>query len=165
MHSKPDEGPILIADDDPDSQRLLRRLLAKAEVANPVFTVSSAGEAIAFLRDCCATRRRRRYHKPVVTLLDINQPTTNGFDVLRWARSKPALRQMRVVMLSSSRSPEDRQRAMELGADAYLIKFPAMCAIEGVLREATFANAPFAPVASSPLVLRQSEESAAQSRL
>ncbi|HTG44685.1 MAG TPA: response regulator, partial [Verrucomicrobiae bacterium] len=44
----------------------------------------------------------------------------NGFDVLAWIRKQT--RQPKVVVLTSSPEPEDRARALDLHADAFMVK-------------------------------------------
>lgn len=55
-------------------------------------------------------------------LLDLNLPSISGFDLLRWMRQEPSLKELPVVIFSSSGRPEDRSQAKELGADDYLLK-------------------------------------------
>jgi DNA-binding NarL/FixJ family response regulator len=49
-------------------------------------------------------------------------PGRNGFEVLEWIRQQPALRRLRVFILSASSRPQDIERAYDLGASSYLVK-------------------------------------------
>jgi len=51
-------------------------------------------------------------------------PFVNGFDVLAWKRSQPSLKEIPVVVLTSSAEERDRQTATALGAKAYFTKPP-----------------------------------------
>ncbi len=62
---------------------------------------------------------------PKLVLLDIKMPIMDGFEVLRWIRSDEALRDVFVVMLSSSEQSVDLSAAHDAGADSYLVKYPA----------------------------------------
>jgi two-component system, chemotaxis family, response regulator Rcp1 len=59
---------------------------------------------------------------PRVLLLDLNLPKRSGADVLEQVRKSNRCRNVPVVVLTSSDSPEDRQRAASLGADRYFRK-------------------------------------------
>ncbi|GGR84861.1 response regulator [Deinococcus sedimenti] len=60
--------------------------------------------------------------QPDVVVLDINMPVMDGFEALRQIRTDPDLRQYPVVMLSSSRNPDDITTAYDLLAASYLVK-------------------------------------------
>jgi CheY-like chemotaxis protein len=60
--------------------------------------------------------------KPDLVLLDLNLPRRNGFQVLAEIKRNPLLRDIRVVVLSTSTCPHDRERATLLGAIDYLTK-------------------------------------------
>ena len=59
---------------------------------------------------------------PELVLLDINLPKIDGFGVLSEMRANPHLKSIPVIVLSSSRDPNDVRRAHELGANSYLHK-------------------------------------------
>jgi CheY-like chemotaxis protein len=55
-------------------------------------------------------------------LLDLKLPKKNGFDVLKWLREHPSLKNLVVVVLTTSREHADIKQAYALGANAYLVK-------------------------------------------
>ena len=116
---------ILVAEDDSNDLFLLRRLLDKAGVKNPVVSFSNGEEAIAFLQPTVNAEVGGAASPPCVIFLDIKMPRLDGFDVLRWIRKQRALKNVPVIMLSGSDEPRDLRRATELGASHYLIKHPA----------------------------------------
>jgi DNA-binding NarL/FixJ family response regulator len=61
-----------------------------------------------------------RKHRPDVTLMDLRLPGTNGVDVLIAIRGE--FSQARIIMLTTSDSEADIQRAMRAGASAYILK-------------------------------------------
>lgn len=59
---------------------------------------------------------------PSIVFLDINMPGVSGFDVLGFLKREPRLAKVPVIFVTSDDQPETSQRAMEAGADAYIIK-------------------------------------------
>ena len=60
---------------------------------------------------------------PALLLLDLNLPGTSGLDLLEWLRKQPEpLKELPVIILTSSRDTEDIDRAYELGATSYMAK-------------------------------------------
>ena len=127
---------ILIVENDPDELFLIKRLLRKASVGNPVSTVTNGEEAIEFLRRSCLAGGGTRAKKPGLVFLDIHMPRMDGYGVLRWVRRKRSFRHTKVIMLSSSTDPRDLARAKALGADAYFVKFPSAMLMAAAIREA-----------------------------
>jgi CheY-like chemotaxis protein len=70
---------------------------------------------------------------------DIKMPHRNGFEVLRWFRQQEKLAPIRFVMLSGSNETVDHERARELGADQYLVKFPPEKIFADLIRAADLA--------------------------
>jgi DNA-binding response OmpR family regulator len=60
--------------------------------------------------------------RPDLILLDVMMPKVSGFDVLDILRSTPETTNMRVIMLTALSQESDRERAMSLGVDDYLVK-------------------------------------------
>ena len=128
--------PVLVVDDDPDAIFLSRRALLKAGLKNPIVTVASGEEAVAYLRNCCLAAGSVRGRKPVALFLDVHMPRMDGFKVLRWVRKKKAFGRMKKFILTTSDSPADRAQALELGADGYLVKHPTPEAMAQAVRDA-----------------------------
>lgn len=60
--------------------------------------------------------------KPDLILLDVMMPKITGFDVLDIIRNTPETMNDRVMMLTALGQEKDKQRAVELGADDYMVK-------------------------------------------
>jgi CheY-like chemotaxis protein len=58
--------------------------------------------------------------RPDVVILDVSMPGVDGVEVCRQLKSSP--HPPRVVMLTARAQPEDEQRALDAGADAYIRK-------------------------------------------
>jgi DNA-binding NarL/FixJ family response regulator len=73
-------------------------------------------------------------HKPEVVLLDINLPEINGLEVL--AKLKADYPQMPVIVVSAQTTVRTLNRARELGADGYVVKYAAKSEVLQTLSEA-----------------------------
>src|SRR5438067_7420028 len=60
--------------------------------------------------------------KPDVVITDINMPLMDGLKLISHLRQDEANSKIPIVVISTESATEDRQRAMQLGATAYLIK-------------------------------------------
>ena len=106
---------ILLVDDSDDDIFLVREAFRESGVDHHIDAISDGEKALDFLRDSSNDR-------PDVVLLDINMPRFSGFDVLEWVQSDPDLRDIPIVMLTTSEQPEDVRRATEGGARDYFRK-------------------------------------------
>ena len=108
------ETRILLVDDSDDDIFLVREAFKESGVAHRLDAISDGEKALNFLRE--------DGNRPDVVLLDINMPRFSGFDVLEWVQSDPNLREIPIVMLTTSEQPEDVRRATEGGARDYFRK-------------------------------------------
>jgi CheY-like chemotaxis protein len=68
--------------------------------------------------------------------LDINMPGVDGTEVLAYLRREPRLMRVPVIVITSDDQPETRQRVMQGGAQAMLIKPATIDALEGAMKKA-----------------------------
>jgi CheY-like chemotaxis protein len=113
---------VLVADDDQNDVFFLRRAFDKAGLPYPVHDVRDGQEAIDYLSGSAHFQDRSQFPLPDLLLLDLKMPRMSGFDVLRWLESRNDLKDLPVVVLSSSNQPSDIEKAQALGADDYLVK-------------------------------------------
>jgi CheY-like chemotaxis protein len=113
---------ILVVEDNEVDLLLIRRAFAKAKVLNPLFSVNSGEEAIAYFKGAPPFANRQEYPLPDLVLLDLNLRGLSGLEVLKWVRDQPGLRALRVVMLTGSAATEDINKAYQLGANSFLVK-------------------------------------------
>lgn len=117
-----DDPIVLIVDDSANDALLMRTVFERAGFVQPLRFARDGDEAIAYLRGDDAYGNRQQFPLPTVVLLDLNMPRKNGFEVLAWIREQPALRRLRVYIMSASNRAEDIQRVYDLGANSYLVK-------------------------------------------
>jgi len=113
---------ILVAEDELGDVFLLKRAFAKAGVRSPVHFARDGQEVLDYLSGRPPFDNPITYPLPALLLLDLKLPLVSGFEVLEWLRTKSGLRNMIVVVFSSSEDPEDVRRAYESGANSYIVK-------------------------------------------
>jgi two-component system phosphate regulon response regulator PhoB len=61
-------------------------------------------------------------YKPDLVLLDVMMPKVSGFDVLDILRNTPETANLKIIILTALSQESDKQRAIDLGVDDYLVK-------------------------------------------
>jgi len=110
---------ILMADDDEDDRQSTEEAFREHHLANDFRTVGDGEELMEFLR------RQGRYRdapRPGLILLDLNMPRKDGREALKEIKSDPALRQIPVVILTTSKAEEDILKTYDLGANSFITK-------------------------------------------
>ncbi len=101
---------VLIAEDEPYIVESLTFLLERAG-----FAVTAQVDGIAALEAALAA-------PPDVMILDVMLPGADGFEVLRRLRRDPRARALPVIMLTAKGQREDRETALDSGADVFITK-------------------------------------------
>jgi CheY-like chemotaxis protein len=113
--------PILLVEDSPKDVELTLVALAKSHLANEVVVARDGEEALDYLF-CRGPFANRPRGNPAVVLLDLKLPKVDGLQVLEQIKNDPEIRQVPVVMLTSSREEQDLLRSYRLGVNAYVVK-------------------------------------------
>ena len=156
----PKGSKVLMADDD---KMLIDMYKERLELAGYTVEIGRNGEeALAKIHD----------FQPDIVMLDVMMPKLNGYETLASIKSDPQTKDIPVIMLSALMRDFNREKAVESGADDYLIKSEAMPAdvitkIEQVLQKygkgsttvpGTTASNIQAPSATPPSAQKKTEE-------
>lgn len=114
--------PILIADDDEEDRMLAREALTEARLANDLHFVRDGEELMQYLRAEGPYAAPGAAPRPGLLLLDIKMPKMDGFECLRQIRADPTLRQIPIVILTTSRAEADIYRSYDLGVNSFVSK-------------------------------------------
>ncbi len=112
---------ILLVDDDPRDVELTLTALEEYNLANEVVVARDGVEALDYLYRRGQFTGRPDDH-PLVVLLDLKMPKVDGLEVLRQAKSDPALKTIPIVILTSSCEDQDIVESYNLGVNAYVVK-------------------------------------------
>lgn len=136
---------ILLVEDNPGDVRLTREALRGGKVVINLRIATDGFEALAYLR------RQGDYSEalqPDLILLDLNLPRKDGREVLAEIKEDPELRQIPVVVMTSSSAEQDVRRSYELHANSYVTKpadFARFVTIVKSLEDFWFSTAKLPP--------------------
>src|SRR5437773_6950618 len=125
---------ILLADDDPDDRLLARQALEKSRLANDLRCVEDGEELLDYLRRRGKYADPKESPRPGLVLLDLNMPRKDGREALREIKSDPRLRDIPIVVLTTSKAEEDIARTYHLGVNSYITKPVKFAALVEVMR-------------------------------
>jgi CHASE2 domain-containing sensor protein/CheY-like chemotaxis protein len=101
---------VLVVDDDPETCTILASLL------------ESIGFSVVIARNGKSGLELARHYCPDLILTDLNMPALNGWEVIQLLRNQPESSNVAIVVISASAFESDRQKSLELGANAFLSK-------------------------------------------
>jgi len=110
---------ILLVEDNPGDMRLTMEALKEGKVYNNLHWARDGVEALEFLQ---RQGRHAAAPRPDIVLLDLNLPRMDGREVLARIKSDEGLRQIPVVILTTSKAEEDVLRSYDLHANCYVTK-------------------------------------------
>lgn len=110
---------VLLVEDNRADVELVREALLELGSTCELHDVENGVEALRFLRREGPFAGAPEVH---LVLLDLNTPLLGGLALLSAVRAEPRWADVRLVVFSASHNPVDEHRALELGAEAYLLK-------------------------------------------
>lgn len=110
---------VLLVEDNPGDIRLIQEAFKEGDVFSHLNIARDGEQAMAYLRQEGAYSNSPR---PAFILLDLNLPRKDGREVLAEIKGDSTLRQIPVVILSTSTNVEDVRRAYDLHANCYVPK-------------------------------------------
>jgi CheY-like chemotaxis protein len=113
---------ILIADDDEDDCMLAREALVESRLANELRFVKDGEDLMDYLYRRGKYTQESNSPRPGLILLDLNMPKKDGREALTEIKADPNLRQIPVVVLTTSKAEEDIYRSYDLGANSFITK-------------------------------------------
>lgn len=110
---------ILIAEDDPDDRLIIKAAFDAEGAPNALHFVGDGEELMDYLNK---SRNIDRQLPPCLVILDLNMPKKDGRRALWEIRQVPALRQLPVVVLTTSNADQDFEYCSRLGISDFITK-------------------------------------------
>ncbi|WP_428565494.1 MAG: response regulator [Solidesulfovibrio sp. DCME] len=123
---------ILLADDDEDDVILIRDSFQKAKLSNALHVVEDGVELMDYLKRRGAYADPAQAPRPDIILLDLNMPRMDGREALKEIKNDPALKEIPVIILTTSQTHADILRSYQDGANCFITKpvtFQSMCEV------------------------------------
>ncbi len=109
--SVPERGKhLLVVDDSPSVRRVVTNMLKQH------------GWEVQMARDGVEALEMISYETPAAVLLDIEMPRMDGYELISTVRAQEQYRSLPMIVLTSRAAAKHQQRAMSLGASAYVVK-------------------------------------------
>jgi len=125
---------VLVADDDEDDRAFIKKAWNTNRAANDLRFVEDGEELTEYLNHTGRYTDLASAPRPGVILLDLNMPKKDGREALREIKANPELRQIPVVVLTTSQADEDICRSYDLGANSYITKPATFTSLVDVLQ-------------------------------
>jgi CheY-like chemotaxis protein len=114
---------ILICDDDEDDRILTQQALEQAHVSNSLRFVEDGEQLLDYLYQRGEfAGETGKAPRPGLILLDLNMPKMGGREALKLIKGDPTLRDIPIVVLSTSRLDQDIVRSYQLGVNSFISK-------------------------------------------
>jgi CheY-like chemotaxis protein len=113
---------ILLADDDEEDRGMTEDALNESRLANDIRFVTDGEELLDYLFHRGDFANGNQAPAPGLILLDLNMPKKDGREALAEIKADPRLRQIPVVVLTTSKAEEDIVRSYDLGVNSFITK-------------------------------------------
>ncbi len=113
---------ILLVEDNPAHAELVMRSLEDHRVVNEIYHVTNGEAALNYLFQQGNYTNALQSPRPHVILLDLRLPRIDGLEVLKEIKSSDNLKDIPVVILTTSEAEQDVARAYEYHANSFLVK-------------------------------------------
>jgi CheY-like chemotaxis protein len=119
---KPNPIVILMADDDEDDILLTQKALQKGKLLNKLYSVQDGEELLDYLFHRGAYATEAEAPRPGLILLDLNMPKKDGREALKEIKSQAELKDIPIVVFTTSKAEEDIYRSYKLGVNSFITK-------------------------------------------
>ncbi len=125
---------ILIADDDEDDRLMAKEALEENRLANEIRFVVDGEDLTDYLKCLGKYTEPGSAPRPGLILLDLNMPRKDGREALKEIKADPDLRQIPIIVLTTSKAEEDIYRTYDLGVNSFITKPVSFTALAEVMK-------------------------------
>ena len=108
---------ILLVDDDPEDRAIIQDAMDSIDAGEIIHFAEHGEQALEILEQGVLMDRL-----PCIVVLDLNMPRLNGTETLRLIRANDHLKDISVIIYSTSINPLEKEKCMRLGANDYITK-------------------------------------------
>lgn len=112
---------ILIVEDDPGHAKLIEKNLRRGGIDNPILAFANGQLALNYLK-AYDDFEDRSLNQCILMLLDLNMPVMNGVELLRTLKQDDQLREVPVIILTSTDDQREIDECYSLGCNLYIPK-------------------------------------------
>jgi CheY-like chemotaxis protein len=113
---------VLMADNDPDDRKLTKGAFEENQFHVDLRFVKNGNELLDYLLRNGEYEKLETSPRPKLILLDLNMPKKSGLQAIREIRNEPDLKNIPIVIWTTSDSKDDMDKAQKLGADSFITK-------------------------------------------
>lgn len=117
-----DSVVILMADDDEDDIMLTEKALQQGKLLNKLYCVRDGEELLDYLFHRGDYTDAAKAPRPGVILLDLNMPRKDGREALKEIKAHPDMKDIPIVVFTTSKAEEDIYRSYKLGVNSFITK-------------------------------------------
>lgn len=114
--------PLLVIEDSDEDFEALSRIMTQEAIANPVYRCIDGEEALEFLFHQGEYLDSSTFPRPSLIVLDLNLPGTDGREVLAELKQDRDLKNIPVVIFTTSSNPQDVEICYQYGVNGYIVK-------------------------------------------
>ncbi|MGF1535079.1 MAG: response regulator [Elainellaceae cyanobacterium] len=114
-----EDSQLIVVEDSDADFAALKRSLNKLKIPNCIRRFENADDALDFLQ---ARYQEGVQPEPIIILLDLNLPGTDGRNFIVQVKQDDALKRIPIVVFSTSSNPKDIEFAYVNGANGYMVK-------------------------------------------
>jgi len=107
--------PILLVEDDKVDVMTVKRALKDLNIKNRLVNTANGEEALEYLKN-------NGNKKPCIILLDLNMPKMNGIEFLQIVKADDSLKEIPVIVLTTSSQQQDIAESFKLSIAGYIVK-------------------------------------------
>lgn len=116
---------ILIAEDDADDRLLAQEALDRIETTKSVEFVENGEELMDYLLRRGSYSHLNNSPQPCLLIIDLNMPKKDGREAIKEIKTNPHLRQIPIIVFTTSKDPDDICNTYQLGINSYIAKPPS----------------------------------------
>ena len=127
---------LVLIDDNEDDLFILRLVVQRAGLFNAVHAFTKAEDAMAFLTATADNETPEDSALPLACFVDVKMDGFDGLEFIEWVRNHNVFARIPLIAMSSSDAPQDLMAAAKLGAQCYIMKFPATAMMRDLVDQA-----------------------------